>query len=149
MPADQVAPLREGITTFLLGSQQTVLTPDAAVATFERARDFEKRLPEPSRTYLHYVNERDTKKLGAILLPYLNQLGADDPALSPDRITTIPTAPVYLLHGIDDTVIPAVESALLAESLRSPRRRRPPAAQRSDHARRGQQGRPDRRSGRS
>lgn len=119
VPADQVTALREGITTFLLGSQQTVLTPDLAVATFEEARDFEKRLPEPSRTYLHYVNERDTRKLGAILLPYLEQLGADDPALSPDRITSIPTAPVYLLHGLEDTVIPAVESALLAESLRA------------------------------
>jgi predicted esterase len=31
----------------------------------------------------------------------------------------MPTAPLYLLHGIDDTVIPAVESALLAESLRA------------------------------
>jgi dienelactone hydrolase len=119
VPADQVAALREGITTFLLGSQQTVLTPDAAVATFSRARDFEKTLPEPSRTYLHYVNERDTQKLGAILLPYLNQLGVEDPALSPERATAIPTAPVYLLHGIDDTVIPAVESALLAKHLRA------------------------------
>jgi acetyl esterase/lipase len=65
------------------------------------------------------VNERDTKRLGAVLLPYLNQLGADDPALSPDRAQSVPTAPVYLLHGVDDTVIPAVESALLADHLRS------------------------------
>jgi dienelactone hydrolase len=119
VPSEQVAPLREGISIFLLGSQQTVLTPDDATKTFARARAFEQTLPEPSRTYLHYVNERDTRKLGAILAPYLDQLGADDPALSPARATAIPTAPVYLLHGVDDTVIPAVESALLAEQLRA------------------------------
>ena len=119
VPADQVGPLREGIATFLLGSQQTVLTPALAEKTFARAREFENTLPEPSRTYLHYVNERDTKKLGAVLLPYLNQLGANDPALSPERTPAVPIAPVYLLHGVDDTVIPAVESALLAENLRN------------------------------
>ena len=119
VPAEQVPALREGISIFLLGSQQTVLTPALANVTFAKAREFETTLPEPSRTYLHDVNERDVKKLGAVLLPYLHQLGADDPALSPDRDTAIPTAPVYLLHGVDDTVIPAVESALLADYLRS------------------------------
>ena len=118
VPADQIAPLREGIATFLLGSQQTVLTPDLAEKTFAQARAFEQTLPEPARTYLHYVNERDTKKLGSVLRPYLDQLAADDPALSPERTAAIPTAPVYLLHGMEDTVIPAVESALLAENLR-------------------------------
>lgn len=119
VPADQVAALREGITIFLLGSQQTVLEPDLAVKTFARARDYEKILPEPSRTYLHYVNERDTKKLGVVLLPFLDQLAADDPSLSPDRAPSVPAAPVYLLHGVEDTVVPAVESALLADYLRN------------------------------
>ena len=118
VPSDQVVALREGISIFLLASQQTVLTPDQARATFARARAFEQKLPEPSRTYLHYVNDRDIRKLGPILVPYLNQLSADDPALSADRAPAIPKAPVYLLHGIDDTVIPAVESALLAKYLR-------------------------------
>lgn len=119
VPAEQVEALREGLSIFLLASQQTVLTPDEATRTFARAREFEATLPEPSRTYLHYVNERNTRELGAVLLPYLNQLGADDPALSPARATTVPIAPVYLLHGVDDTVIPAVESALLADALRA------------------------------
>ena len=118
VPADQVVPLRQGVATFLLGSQQTVLEPAVAVKTFAEAREFEKTLPEPSRTYLHYVNERDTKKLGQVLLPYLAGLPADDPALSPEHATGVPRAPVYLLHGVDDTVIPAVESVLLADSLR-------------------------------
>ena len=119
VPANQVAPLREGISIFLLGSQQTVLEPDLAVKTFARAREYEHTLAEPSRTYLHYVNERDTKQLGAVLLPYLDQLAADDPALSPDRAPGVPAAPVYLLHGVEDTVVPAVESALLASYLRN------------------------------
>jgi len=118
VPADQVGPLRQGIATFLLGSQQTVLEPDVAVKTFAAARAFETTLPEPSRTYMHYVNARDTKKLGQVLLPYLADLPADNPALSPEHATGVPRAPVYLLHGVDDTVIPAVESVLLADSLR-------------------------------
>jgi hypothetical protein len=119
VPPEQVTALREGIALFLLASQQTVLTPDVGRLTFARARDYEKTLPEPSRTYLHYVNDRDVKRLGAVLVPYLQQLGVDDPALSADRATAIPTAPVYLLHGLDDTVVPAVESALLADYLRA------------------------------
>ena len=42
----------------------------------------------------------------------------DDPALSPER-SAPPPVPVYLLHGTDDNVIPAVESALLAADLRA------------------------------
>jgi dienelactone hydrolase len=117
VPPDQVTALREGIATFLLASQQTVLSPDKGRQTFARARAFEQTLPEPSRTYLHYVNDRDVKRLGAVLLPYLPQLGTD-PALSADRAPAIPTAPVYLLHGLDDTVVPAAESVLLADYLR-------------------------------
>ena len=64
------------------------------------------------------VTDRAVDKLGAVLAPHLNQLGADDPTLSPARSTEVPRAPIYLLHGSDDTVIPAAESALLAEHLR-------------------------------
>ena len=50
----------------------------------------------------------------------LNRIGAEEypPALSAEH-SPPPAAPVYLLHGTDDTVIPAVETRLLAESLRS------------------------------
>jgi predicted esterase len=41
--------------------------------------------------------------------------------LSPDRATTAPAAPIYLLHGREDTVIPAVESVMLGEYLRARR----------------------------
>ena len=41
-------------------------------------------LPEPSRTYMQYVNDRDVSKLGAVLAPHLDQAGVNDPALSPE-----------------------------------------------------------------
>ena len=44
----------------------------------EGARDG-KTLPEPSRTYMTYVNDRSVGKLGPALVPYLAALGADDP----------------------------------------------------------------------
>jgi hypothetical protein len=39
------------------------------------------------------------------------------PALSPERAPTAPAAPVFLLHGSDDNVIPSVETVLLGEYL--------------------------------
>lgn len=117
VPPEQVEALRASVETFLLASQQTVNEPAVAEVTFSRARDSEATLPEPSRTYMRYVNDRAVDKLGPVLLPYLNQLGADDPALSAGRTSTVPKVPVYLLHGTHDTVIPAVESVLLARHL--------------------------------
>ncbi|HLG57471.1 MAG TPA: hypothetical protein VI485_19170 [Vicinamibacterales bacterium] len=119
VPPEQVAALREGIKTFLLASQLTLVNMDQANATFAKAREMAKALPEPSRTFMNYVNDRSVKKLGPALVPYLEQLGTNDPALSPDRAPDPPSAPVYLLHGDDDTVIPAAESALLNDYLRS------------------------------
>jgi hypothetical protein len=118
VPADQVDALRDGIRTFLLASQLTLVSMDQANATFQQARDMAKALPEPAATYLTYVNDRNVKKLGPALVPYLPRLGADSPAGSPQRAPSLPTAPVYLLHGDGDTVIPTAESAILGEYLR-------------------------------
>jgi dienelactone hydrolase len=118
VPADQVSALRDGVRTFLLASQLTLVNMDQANATFQKARDMATVLPEPSRTYMTYVNDRAVAKLGPVLLPYLEQLGVTDPALSPQRATP-PVAPVFLLHGDEDTVIPPAESVLLGETLRS------------------------------
>ena len=73
-------------------------------------------MPAPSATLLRYVNDRDVVHLGARLLPYVGSYGGDA-ALSPSR-SAKPSAPVFLLHGVDDNVIPAVESEYLAEELR-------------------------------
>jgi fermentation-respiration switch protein FrsA (DUF1100 family) len=78
--------------------------------------DAAKRMPEPSRTLLRYINERDVVHLGNRLLPYLALYGGD-PALSVSK-STKPKAPVFLLHGLDDNVIPPVESEYFAEDVR-------------------------------
>jgi dipeptidyl aminopeptidase/acylaminoacyl peptidase len=49
------------------------------------------------------------------LLPFVSHLGGE-PALSPAR-SPLPSAPVYLLHGTDDNVVPAIESTLMAREL--------------------------------
>jgi hypothetical protein len=89
-----------------------------ANATFARAREMAKALPEPAATLLTYVNDRTVMKLGPALVPYLDRLGADSPEASPERAASLPRAPVYLLHGDDDSVIPAAESAILGAFLR-------------------------------
>jgi fermentation-respiration switch protein FrsA (DUF1100 family) len=84
-----------------------------AALEFERARTLALTLDEPARTYMGYVNARDVARLGPVLLPHMAALGGD-PALSPAR-SPLPGAPLFLLHGTDDNVVPAIESTLLAE----------------------------------
>jgi dienelactone hydrolase len=116
VPPDQVDPLRTAILTFLEGSRLDMVDKAKSAAEFERARALATALPEPAQTLMRYVNERDVAHLGPILLPHVTKLG-DDRVLSPAREAT-PRAPVYLLHGTDDNVIPAIESFLLADTLR-------------------------------
>ena len=119
VPADQVAALRDGVRTFLLASQLTLVNMDQANATFQKARDMATVLPEPSRTYMTYVNDRAVDKLGPVLLPVVESLSQRDEhvALSPERATP-PSAAVFLLHGAEDNVIPSVETVLLTNYLR-------------------------------
>lgn len=119
VPPDQVAPLRAGVETFLLASQLTLVDMNQANAMFAKARDMAKTLPEPASTYLTYVNDRNVKSLGAVLLPHI-EVGID-PSASPERAPAPPAAPVFLLHGDDDTVIPAAESVILGNYLRQKR----------------------------
>ena len=55
------------------------------------------------------------ERLGPRLLPEVSAL-ATESSLSPERVDP-PLAPVFLLHGTDDTVIPAAESVLLGRHL--------------------------------
>jgi dienelactone hydrolase len=120
VPAEQVDALRRGLETFLTASQLTLVDMDLARKTFTGSQAIAATLPEPSKTLMEYVNSRDTKALGARLLPVLDKIGDEEypPALSAEQ-SPAPKAPVYLLHGADDTVIPAVETALLARHLES------------------------------
>ena len=115
VPAGQVEPLRGAIRTFLEASRLDMVDKGKSALEFERARTLAAALDEPARTFMTHVNTRDVARLGPALLPHVAALGGD-PSLSPSR-SAPPRAPVYLLHGADDNVIPAVESALLAEDL--------------------------------
>ncbi|HEY7059441.1 MAG TPA: hypothetical protein VH458_23060 [Vicinamibacterales bacterium] len=117
VPRDQVEPLRAAILSFLEASRLDMIDKVKAAAEFARAKSLEAALPDPARTYMGYVNARDVAHLGPVLLPVLAERGGD-PALSPSR-SAPPHCPVYLLHGSDDNVVPAVESTLLAQDLRS------------------------------
>ena len=117
VPPDQAAPLRSAIETYLRASQATVISDAVAAPIFAQARTMGDTLPEPSRTYMHYVNDRDVHDLGAVLLPYLDQDGVNDPALSPE-LAPPPAASIFLLHGHDDNIIPPAESVLLGNHLR-------------------------------
>ncbi len=116
VPAEQVEPLRQGLRTFLEASHQDMVDKARAAVTFERAKAIAASLPEPARTFMTWVNTRDVAHLGPALLPHVEAMG-DYPSLSPER-NAPPHVPVYLLHGSDDNVIPAVESSLLAADLR-------------------------------
>ena len=67
--------------------------------------------------YKRQVISRDVGRLGPVLLPHVGELGGE-PALSPAR-SPYPAVPVFLLHGTDDNVVPAIESTLLAKDLRA------------------------------
>jgi dienelactone hydrolase len=116
VPASQAPALRMAILSFLEASRLDMVDKEQASREFTHARLLADGLPEPSRTLMAYVNNRDVNHLGPILAPHLTALGGD-PALSPDH-SPPPACPVYLLHGMDDNVIPSIESALLARTLR-------------------------------
>ena len=115
VPPEQVEPLRAGILTFLRASHLAMHDARRAAETFAQARALEASLPEPAASLLRHVNDRDVTALGPRLLPLVRAF-AGDASLSPER-SPAPTAPVYLLHGTEDTVVPALESQRLARAL--------------------------------
>jgi fermentation-respiration switch protein FrsA (DUF1100 family) len=117
VPDDQAPALRDAIQAFLHASHVAMVDKPQAQIEFARAKNMADLLPEPSRLLMAYVNERDVASLGPILARHAVAMGGDV-ALSPEKAPP-PAAPVYLLHGIDDNVIPAVESKLLANSIRA------------------------------
>jgi len=119
VPADQVAALSRGIDGFLLASSLAMTDQAAALKVFDEMKAYAVTLPEPSRTLMTYVNDRAVDKLGPILLPIADGLKDYEgmPALSAERAAP-PLGPVLLLHGVDDNVIPSMETVLLAEHLR-------------------------------
>ncbi len=117
VPADQEAPLRAAITKFLDASSDDVTDPARALSRFAEARALGAALPEPARTVMGWVNNRDVRTMGPKLLPYVEELGGA-PALSPER-SPATHAPVFLLHGSHDNVIPYTETPKLETYLRA------------------------------
>jgi dienelactone hydrolase len=116
VPPSQVKPLRDAIFSFLEASRLDMVDKQKAAAEFAHAKALEAMLEEPAHTYMGYVNARAVARLGPLLLPTLAARGGD-PSLSPAR-SEPPQARVFLLHGTDDNVVPAIESTLLAQHLR-------------------------------
>jgi dienelactone hydrolase len=116
VPPEQVEPLRAAVRRFLSASYLDRIDKPQAQREFAALRDLARTLPDPSSTLLRYVNDRDVAHLGPRLHPYI-PLYVDQAALSPAR-SPAPSGPVFLLHGRDDTVIPAAESRHLANRLR-------------------------------
>jgi dienelactone hydrolase len=116
VPQPQVDHLREAVRRFLAASVLERVDRVRAQADFAELRALVPTLPEPSSTLLTYLNERDVIHLGHALLPYIGEYG-NASSLSPSR-SDKPSAPVFLLHGTDDNVVPTIESEYLAEDLR-------------------------------
>jgi dienelactone hydrolase len=117
VPPEQVTLLRDGVRRFIWASYLDTVDAAAAAREFAELRMLAPRLPEPAATLLDLVNNRNVAQLGPRLLPYVAS-HVEAAALSPSR-SPAPTAPVYLLHGRHDTVIPAAESVYLAQRLRA------------------------------
>ncbi|HEX7501677.1 MAG TPA: hypothetical protein VF524_15460 [Polyangia bacterium] len=132
VPAAQVAGIEEAIILFLRASSIDRVDPAKAQSVFARARQVGEALPDPARTLMGYVNDRDVGKLGRALAPLLADL--ELPAgLSPER-SPLATAPVFLLHGADDSVVPASEMLSLARKLQHTSRVRAFASRLITHA---------------
>lgn len=116
VPPEQVEPLRAAIRTFLHASNFWLVDPKRTERMFAEAKRMQSEFPEPAASLMGDVNRRDVAALGPKLLPAVEAFAAD-PSLSPER-SPPPSAPVYLLHGADDSVIPAIEATLLAQALR-------------------------------
>jgi hypothetical protein len=112
VPAGQVEPLTRAILTFLEASSADGRGRPEAKALFEDAERQASSLPPPAREIMRAVIARDIDAIGPKLLPLVETLGGD-PALSPER-SPVPRAPIFLLHGADDDVIPADETERLA-----------------------------------
>jgi pimeloyl-ACP methyl ester carboxylesterase len=132
VPAGQAAGLEDAIMVFLQASSIDRLDPAKAAAVFTRARQLGEALSEPARTLMGYVNQRDVEKLGHALTPLLADLDLSA-GLSPER-SPLATAPVFLLHGADDSVVPASEMLSLARKLQNTTRVRAFASRLVTHA---------------
>ena len=115
VPSTQLAAVDRALVAYLDASSVRATEPDRADALLEESAAIAAGLEEPARSIMRAVTDRDLAALGPRLLPWIEELGSD-PALSPER-SAPPRAPVFLVHGLDDTVIPSTETLMLARHL--------------------------------
>jgi dienelactone hydrolase len=114
VPGDQVDALREWARTYLTAAHLPFDDPQRT-ALFAGADRLAAALPDPSRTFAAHARAGDSAALRPHLLQHVRE-SAGHPALSPERAPA-PRAPVFLLHGVDDPVIPPQESVRLGDDL--------------------------------
>jgi dienelactone hydrolase len=117
VPADQVAPVEHAILTFLDASSYAEIDAQRSAQLLADTRRQHEALPQPSHALMAEVLARDAGAVGQRILPFVEDLGGA-PALSPDR-SPAARAPVFLLHGRDDNVIPSTETPMAASYLES------------------------------
>ncbi len=132
VPPSQFPALQAAVIEYLRASSIDRTDPARAKAVFAHARALGEGMPEPSRTLMRHVSDREVDKLGEALRPILAHLELPA-ALSPERAPA-PTAPVFLLHGADDSVVPASELVWLARELRGKTKVRALASRLITHA---------------
>lgn len=115
VPSEQVAPVREWAVTFLEAGHLPFEEEARRRELFERANTIAAALPEPASTLVRHARAENVAALRPLLVEHVRER-AGQPALSPER-SPPPSAPVYLLHGDEDPVIPPSESRQLARHL--------------------------------
>jgi dienelactone hydrolase len=115
VPPQQQAGLTRAIETFLEASLDASPGREIGMALLADAEAQGAALDEPARSIARAVTSRDVATLGRTLRSEIPVLTAD-PALSPES-SPPPPAPVFLLHGRDDNVVPSTETPLLAANL--------------------------------
>jgi dienelactone hydrolase len=117
VPPEQFDAADKAIVRFLDAASATSTDQAKAERLFAEARALGDALDSPARDLMDAVIARDVSGLGRRLAPLADRIGGDA-ALSPLR-SPLPGAPVFLLHGATDTVVPAYESVALARALES------------------------------
>ena len=117
VPRDQAVPLARGIRTFLDASLDVTPGQPVAAKLLAEARAQADALPDPARRILRGVIARDRVYIGRLLEPWTEEL-AGDPDLSAER-SPATDAPVFLLHGTTDNVIPSSETPIVGQYLQA------------------------------
>jgi fermentation-respiration switch protein FrsA (DUF1100 family) len=115
VPAAQLQPLDRALVAYLDASSLAAADPARAARLFDESAAISASLEAPARTIMQWVRARDVSRIGPLALPFVEEIGGD-PALSPER-SPLPAAPVFLVHGLDDNVIPSSETPQLAAHI--------------------------------